>query len=380
MPEVAAGAARKAPSPAALADARQQSNRWQTHWIKRWDLKRPLDEAQIRAIKEALAHGHPVACGLRWPKVLKGPELIEVPPPGAVEDGHSIALVGYTDGAKDNGGAFIFRNSWGPKWGNGGYGTLSYAYVRAYANNVLWLELGPPNSEVPAEQVRGRGGARGRDWPLQVQRPGHGPMGKGHVDPGQAALLQRGERGLRGVGPGGPQAGHLSTPRAGHRGPRLRHDPHGSRWKMAGIRNSTCIAAVSRRPGPWSWATSRFQAGRHRIRFEQRGEEPGLRRLFLRHRRHRPADCLTVTPIIPDYLFVAGCVERTQREMVGYAWSQTSVNTSLQLRRGSAQRTIGQGFACSIHRAWIIRVIRFSRGWSDPFLRTALSGHRRGTA
>ncbi len=152
MPEVPAGGARKAPSPAALADARQQSNRWQTHWIKRWDLKRPLDEAQLRAIKEALAHGHPLACGLRWPKVLKGPELIEVPPPGAVEDGHSIALVGYTDGAKDNGGVFIFRNSWGPKWGNGGYGTMSYAYVRAYANDVLWLELGPPNSEVPVER------------------------------------------------------------------------------------------------------------------------------------------------------------------------------------------------------------------------------------
>ena len=76
MPEVAAGRPRPAPSPAALADARQQSNRWKVHWIKRWDLKRPLDDAQVRAIKEALAHGHPVACGLRWPKVLKGPALI----------------------------------------------------------------------------------------------------------------------------------------------------------------------------------------------------------------------------------------------------------------------------------------------------------------
>ena len=29
---------------------------------------------------------------------------------------------------------------------------MSYAYVRAYANDVLWLELGPPNSEVPVER------------------------------------------------------------------------------------------------------------------------------------------------------------------------------------------------------------------------------------
>jgi hypothetical protein len=152
MPEVASGGARHPPSPAALADAKPASNRWKDHWIKRWDLKRPLDEAQVRAIKEALAHGHPVACGLRWPKVLKGSELIQVPPPNAVEDGHSIAFVGYIDDAKDNGGVFLFRNSWGPKWGSGGYGTMSYAYARTYANDVLWLELGPPNSEVPVER------------------------------------------------------------------------------------------------------------------------------------------------------------------------------------------------------------------------------------
>ena len=97
-----------------------------------------------RAIKKAFAHGHPVACGLRWPKDLKGYELIQVPPPNAVFDGHSIALVGYVDDAQDNGGVFLFRNSWGPKWGKNGYGSMSYAYTRAYANDVVWLELGPP--------------------------------------------------------------------------------------------------------------------------------------------------------------------------------------------------------------------------------------------
>ncbi|MGA2068528.1 MAG: C1 family peptidase [Thermoguttaceae bacterium] len=151
MPEVGPGHARHPPSAAALADAKQQSNRWEVHWIKRWDLKRPLDDAQIRAIKEALAHGHPVACGLRWPKTLKGHELIQVPPPNAVEDGHSIALVGYTDDPQHH-GVFLFRNSWGPHWGKNGYGSMSYAYTRAYANDALWLELGPPNSEVPVER------------------------------------------------------------------------------------------------------------------------------------------------------------------------------------------------------------------------------------
>ena len=127
MPEAESEHARHAPSAAALADARQQSHRWKVHWIKRWDLKRPLDDVEVGLIKAALAHDHPVACGLRWPKVLKGDELIEVPPANAVFDGHSIALVGYVDDPQKNGGVFLFRNSWGPHWGQNGYGSISCA-------------------------------------------------------------------------------------------------------------------------------------------------------------------------------------------------------------------------------------------------------------
>ena len=139
------------PSVAALADAKKESHRWKVHWIRRWDVARPMEDAQLSALEEALVHGHPVACGLRWPKTLKGYEVIQVPPPRAVEDGHSIALVGYLHDPKQ-GAVFIFRNSWGPRWGKNGYGTISWAYVRAYANDALWLELGPPHSEVPLER------------------------------------------------------------------------------------------------------------------------------------------------------------------------------------------------------------------------------------
>jgi hypothetical protein len=94
-----------------------------------------------------------VACGLRWPKALKGHAMLEVPPPAEVFDGHSIALVGYDDDSKKpGGGTFQFRNSFGPGWGAAGYGVMSYAYVRAYANDALWLRLGPPGSELPAER------------------------------------------------------------------------------------------------------------------------------------------------------------------------------------------------------------------------------------
>ena len=150
--ENAPDAARK-PSAAAMADAAGRGSRWRIHWIKQWDVKQPLSDAELAAIKTALAGGHPVACGLRWPVSPRGHEMLKVPPPEKVRDGHSIALVGYEDDPKkDGGGAFVFRTWEGPAWGNQGQGIMSYAYARAYANDALWLQLGPPHSETPVER------------------------------------------------------------------------------------------------------------------------------------------------------------------------------------------------------------------------------------
>ena len=136
------------PSLAAIKDPRSRNGRWKAFWIKRWNPKSPLSEPQILAIKKALASGHPVACGLRWPKSQKGHQLLEVPPSSRVFDGHSIVFVGYEDKPKQlEGGVFLFRNSDGPHWGNKGYGTMSYAYARAYGNDALWLKLRPLHSQ-----------------------------------------------------------------------------------------------------------------------------------------------------------------------------------------------------------------------------------------
>ncbi len=141
------------PSLAAIKDARSRSGRWKAFWIKRWNPKSPLREPQLLAIKKALASGHPVACGLRWPKSEKGHQLLEVPPSSRVFDGHSIVFVGYEDKPKQmGGGVFLFRNSNGPLWGNKGYGTMSYAYARAYANDALWLQLRPLKSQAGTER------------------------------------------------------------------------------------------------------------------------------------------------------------------------------------------------------------------------------------
>ena len=60
-------------------------------------------------------------------------------------------FTGYTDDARrPGGGEFLFRNSFGPKWGKDGYGAMSFAYAQRYANDALWLERESPQSEVPA--------------------------------------------------------------------------------------------------------------------------------------------------------------------------------------------------------------------------------------
>jgi hypothetical protein len=62
---------------------------------------------------------------------------------------HSVALVGYGEGKEfPGGGYFIFRNSWGPEWGDEGYGYMPFDYVLKYANDlVVYLD--------PAEQPAG---------------------------------------------------------------------------------------------------------------------------------------------------------------------------------------------------------------------------------
>jgi hypothetical protein len=150
MPYLGAGNRKHGPSDEAQADARSRSERWKVHWIKRWDVETGINARELMEIKQTLALGHPVACGLRWPKKLDGAELLDVLPTQKVRDGHSIAFTGYQDDAsKPGGGVLFFRNSFGPKWGNEGYGKMCYGYAAAYGNDAVWLNLGTPNSERP---------------------------------------------------------------------------------------------------------------------------------------------------------------------------------------------------------------------------------------
>ena len=116
-------------------------------FIKEWNVNTGVSPGQLSLATECIKSDIPVAAGLRWPtngnflttKVVSMDVMIP-PVPSKVVDGHSIAFVGYK---KSNlfpgGGYFIFRNSWGSGWWDGGYGYMSFAYVAQYANDLFVL-------------------------------------------------------------------------------------------------------------------------------------------------------------------------------------------------------------------------------------------------
>ena len=157
-----------------------------------------------------------MACGFRWPSKMKGHEILEVPPPDKVFDGHSVALVGYDDDAGEpGGGVFRFRNSDGPGWGDHGHGTMSYAYAHAYMNDSLWLHYEPPHAEVPtyrfeAENIRSGPGE------VREQSADHDGLWPGNVEQGNPTVL-RGEKGrFHRTVVSGPRGRPLSPARPGH--------------------------------------------------------------------------------------------------------------------------------------------------------------------
>lgn len=56
--------------------------------------------------------------------------------PGEPDSGHAFAIVGYTDRG------FVVQNSWGPEWGRGGFGILTYADWRQNAMDAWVMQLG----------------------------------------------------------------------------------------------------------------------------------------------------------------------------------------------------------------------------------------------
>jgi C1A family cysteine protease len=90
----------------------------------------PLD---LLTLKSTIALKLPIVCGIQVYDSFESGMAAStgiIPMPDADTEqllgGHAIVLMGYDDVKQ----VFVFRNSWSAAWGNGGYGTLPYAYVQ----------------------------------------------------------------------------------------------------------------------------------------------------------------------------------------------------------------------------------------------------------
>ncbi len=126
------------PNAATLASARSNlALSLGFNWIKRWNVNTGLTDTEFLDLKRTLHQGWPVCAGLRWPREEQWNDgVLQMCPPEAVFDGHSVLLVGYRDDAgQAGGGVFIFRNT-----NHGGCdGFMPYAYARAYMNDAAWI-------------------------------------------------------------------------------------------------------------------------------------------------------------------------------------------------------------------------------------------------
>ena len=104
--------------------------------------------AQIGNIITALNAGVPVVAGMRWPSfrtLLVAAVLSkQAPAPGAA---HAVTLVGYENaGGQIDDTTFVFKNSYGPAWGVGGYGRVTCEYLRNHLLAAIVLDVQRPDA------------------------------------------------------------------------------------------------------------------------------------------------------------------------------------------------------------------------------------------
>jgi hypothetical protein len=87
-----------------------------------------------RTVKKSLVEGRPVIIGMNTPASFMEADNVWQPveSPNYLYGGHAMCVVAYDD--EKNGGSFEVINSWGRKWGNGGFMWIPY---RAFVDFVM---------------------------------------------------------------------------------------------------------------------------------------------------------------------------------------------------------------------------------------------------
>ncbi len=122
---------------------------YQTLVYYRHDPPGTAPDALLDGLRERLAGGHPAMFGFTVYDSIEGASKdgrIPFPAPKEkVMGGHAVLAVGYDDALEigrgavaRTKGALLIRNSWGPGWGEEGYGWLPYDYVRRGLAEDFW--------------------------------------------------------------------------------------------------------------------------------------------------------------------------------------------------------------------------------------------------
>jgi C1A family cysteine protease len=111
----------------------------------RLDSRDAVGSTTLEAVRSFLAGGFPVAFGLAVPTSLtRRAEIVYRPTFESVLGGQALVAVGYDDRWLGScRGALLVRNSWGPEWGEGGYGLVPYGFVAARLAVDFWTMLKP---------------------------------------------------------------------------------------------------------------------------------------------------------------------------------------------------------------------------------------------
>jgi len=98
---------------------------------------------RIAALIQCLNEGVPVVAGMAWPhsNTLRNTHLLSEQKP-VNNYFHAVTIVGYqciSGQLEDT--TFCFKNSWGPRWGEAGYGYVTYDYLTRWMTSAIFLDV-----------------------------------------------------------------------------------------------------------------------------------------------------------------------------------------------------------------------------------------------
>jgi C1A family cysteine protease len=104
----------------------------------------------VEAVKQALQKGPVVTTIMVYEDFMSYGGGVYTHTTGKFLGGHAISIIGYNDADQ----AFIIRNSWGPEWGEGGFGRVSYTDKSGVGSQTWLFSMPSPQGYVSISSPR----------------------------------------------------------------------------------------------------------------------------------------------------------------------------------------------------------------------------------